>query len=125
MFQDAALFPWLTVARNVELPLQFRKVGKADRRRRVSELLEMVHLDAFATKRPHELSGGMRQRVALARALAQDAPSCSWTSPSAPSTPSPVTCSTTSSSGCGGTPASPWSSSPTTSARPSASAIGS
>ncbi len=74
MFQDAALFPWLTVARNVELPLQFRKVGKADRRRRVAELLEMVHLGAFATKRPHELSGGMRQRVALARALAQHAP---------------------------------------------------
>ncbi|HEY2300431.1 MAG TPA: ABC transporter ATP-binding protein [Acidimicrobiales bacterium] len=74
MFQDAALFPWLTVARNVELPLQFRKVGKTDRRRRVSELLEMVHLGAFATKRPHELSGGMRQRVALARALAQHAP---------------------------------------------------
>src|SRR6202022_2014451 len=44
------------------------------RRRRVAELLEMVHLGAFASKRPHELSGGMRQRVALARALAQNAP---------------------------------------------------
>jgi NitT/TauT family transport system ATP-binding protein len=72
MFQEAALFPWLTVARNVELPLQFRKVAKAERRRRVAELLEMVHLEGFASKRPHELSGGMRQRVALARALAQD-----------------------------------------------------
>src|SRR6202043_1355016 len=50
-----------------------RKVPKADRRRRVAELLDMVHLGAFATKRPHELSGGMKQRVALARALAQDA----------------------------------------------------
>jgi NitT/TauT family transport system ATP-binding protein len=73
MFQEAALFPWLTVARNVELPLQFRKVAKAERRRRVAELLDMVHLSGFAAKRPHELSGGMRQRVALARALAQDA----------------------------------------------------
>jgi NitT/TauT family transport system ATP-binding protein len=73
MFQEAALFPWLTVARNVELALQLQKVGKATRRARVAELLELVHLSAFAGKRPHELSGGMRQRVALARALAQDA----------------------------------------------------
>jgi NitT/TauT family transport system ATP-binding protein len=72
MFQEAALFPWLTVARNVELPLQFRKVPKGERRRRVAELLEMVHLSSFASKHPHELSGGMRQRVALARALAQN-----------------------------------------------------
>jgi NitT/TauT family transport system ATP-binding protein len=73
MFQDAALFPWLTVARNVELPLQFQHAPKGARRRRVAELLDMVHLGGFASKRPHELSGGMRQRVALARALAQDA----------------------------------------------------
>ena len=73
LFQDAALFPWLTVARNVELPLQLAKVGRAERRARVAELLELVHLGGFADGRPHELSGGMRQRVALARALAQDA----------------------------------------------------
>jgi NitT/TauT family transport system ATP-binding protein len=73
MFQEAALFPWLTVARNVELALQLRRVPKAERRLRVAELLEMVHLGAFAARRPHELSGGMRQRVALARALAQEA----------------------------------------------------
>jgi NitT/TauT family transport system ATP-binding protein len=73
MFQDAALFPWLTVARNVELPLQFQRAPRGARRRRVAELLDMVHLGSFASKRPHELSGGMRQRVALARALAQDA----------------------------------------------------
>jgi NitT/TauT family transport system ATP-binding protein len=73
MFQEAALFPWLTVARNVELPLQLAKVSRAGRRARVAELLETVHLSGFADKRPHELSGGMRQRVALARALAQDA----------------------------------------------------
>jgi NitT/TauT family transport system ATP-binding protein len=73
MFQDAALFPWLTVASNVELALKLRKVPKAERRPRVGALLRTVHLGAFADKRPHELSGGMRQRVALARAFAQDA----------------------------------------------------
>ncbi|MGH9126240.1 MAG: ABC transporter ATP-binding protein [Acidimicrobiales bacterium] len=73
MFQDAALFPWLTVARNVELALQLQGGSRSDRKSRVAELLELVHLAGFAGQRPHELSGGMRQRVALARALAQDA----------------------------------------------------
>jgi NitT/TauT family transport system ATP-binding protein len=73
MFQEPALFPWLTAARNVELALQASGVGKAERRRRAAELLAVVHLGGFGGKRPHELSGGMRQRVALARALAQDA----------------------------------------------------
>jgi NitT/TauT family transport system ATP-binding protein len=73
MFQDAALFPWLTVAGNVEFPLRMRGVGRRERRIEVERLLATVHLDGFAEKRPHELSGGMRQRVALARALAQDA----------------------------------------------------
>jgi len=73
MFQEAALFPWLTVAGNVSLALRLRGVGRADRRPLVAALLEMVHLQEFRDKRPHELSGGMRQRVALARALAQDA----------------------------------------------------
>jgi NitT/TauT family transport system ATP-binding protein len=73
MFQEPALFPWLTTARNVELALRARRVPKAERRQRTAELLDTVHLAGFADKRPHELSGGMRQRVALARALAQDA----------------------------------------------------
>jgi len=73
MFQDAALFPWLTVAGNVDLALKLRKVPRAERRPRVESLLRTVHLEAFGDKRPHELSGGMRQRVALARAFAQDA----------------------------------------------------
>jgi NitT/TauT family transport system ATP-binding protein len=72
MFQEPALFPWLTVAGNVELALRTRGVPKSERRRRAAELLEAVHLDGFGRKRPHELSGGMRQRVAIARALAQD-----------------------------------------------------
>src|SRR6476646_7827443 len=73
MFQEPALFPWLTAAGNVELALRARGLGKAERRQRTDELLEVVRLTGFGGKRPHQLSGGMRQRVALARALAQDA----------------------------------------------------
>ena len=73
MFQDAALFPWLTVRANVELALRLRGVPRRDRRDQALALLHTVHLDGFGDKRPHELSGGMRQRVALARAFAQDA----------------------------------------------------
>lgn len=72
MFQDAALYPWLTARGNVELALRLRGVGKAERRARATELLELVRLGEAADRRPHELSGGMRQRVALARALSQD-----------------------------------------------------
>jgi NitT/TauT family transport system ATP-binding protein len=76
MFQESALFPWLTVTGNVELALRLHpgeKLGRKTRRRRSDDLLRSVHLDGFADRRPHELSGGMRQRVALARAFAQDA----------------------------------------------------
>src|SRR5262245_6395171 len=72
MFQEAALFPWLTAQGNVELPMKLAHVDRAARRARALELLALVNLDGFASKRPHELSGGMRQRVAMARALAQD-----------------------------------------------------
>jgi NitT/TauT family transport system ATP-binding protein len=73
MFQEAALFPWLTVAGNVSLALRLSGVPRRDRASRVEQLLHTVRLDGFGDKRPHELSGGMRQRVALARAFAQDA----------------------------------------------------
>jgi len=73
MFQEAALFPWLTAAGNIDLALRLRDVPRAERRSQTAGLLEMVRLADFARRRPHELSGGMRQRVALARALAQDA----------------------------------------------------
>jgi NitT/TauT family transport system ATP-binding protein len=73
MFQEAALFPWLSAAANVELALRARGVPRDERRARTRELLDVVALAGFGGKRPHELSGGMRQRVALARALAQDA----------------------------------------------------
>ncbi|HEY8293730.1 MAG TPA: ATP-binding cassette domain-containing protein, partial [Micrococcaceae bacterium] len=72
MFQDPALFPWLTARGNVELALKLRGLDKAERAPRTVELLDLVHLGAAADKRPHELSGGMRQRVALARSLAQE-----------------------------------------------------
>jgi NitT/TauT family transport system ATP-binding protein len=71
MFQESALFPWLTAARNIELALRLRGVPREARRTRVDELLGLVRLDGQGGKRVHQLSGGMRQRVALARALAQ------------------------------------------------------
>ena len=73
MFQEPALFPWLTAGRNVELALRARGVPRDARRAKTADLLETVRLGGFGDKRPHELSGGMRQRVALARALAQHA----------------------------------------------------
>lgn len=72
MFQESALFPWLTARRNVEIALRLRGVLRTERRAKALELLDVVNLADAAEKRPHELSGGMRQRVALARALAQD-----------------------------------------------------
>ena len=72
MFQEPALYPWLTAAENVELALRLRGVGKKERRERSADLLELVRLKHAGDKRVHELSGGMRQRVAMARALAQD-----------------------------------------------------
>jgi NitT/TauT family transport system ATP-binding protein len=72
MFQESALFPWLTAAENVALPMRLAGVGREERRARADELLSAVHLAGQGDRRPHELSGGMRQRVALARALAQD-----------------------------------------------------
>jgi NitT/TauT family transport system ATP-binding protein len=68
-FQQAGLFEWRSVAKNVELPLELRKVGKAERRARAVELLRLVQLGDFAEHYPWELSGGMQQRVAIARAL--------------------------------------------------------
>lgn len=69
VFQQYALFPHMTVAQNVEYGLRVRGVGKAERRRRAGEALEMVQLAGHATRKPAELSGGQQQRVALARAL--------------------------------------------------------
>ena len=73
VFQEPALFPWLTARKNVELGMRLRGVSAAEREGKASELLRLVHLEGFSERRPHELSGGMRQRVAIARALAQEA----------------------------------------------------
>ena len=72
MFQESALFPWLTVGANISLALKLRGVPRGERPEQVRALLSSVQLDGFGDRRPHELSGGMRQRVAIARAFAQD-----------------------------------------------------
>jgi NitT/TauT family transport system ATP-binding protein len=75
MFQESALFPWLTAGENIDLALRLRGLsGRRDRRAETERLLDLVRLRGAYDKRPHQLSGGMRQRVALARALAQDSP---------------------------------------------------
>ena len=72
VFQDAALFPWLSLRDNVEYPLKVAGMPKNERRDRSEQLLRTVHLWRFQNSFPHELSGGMRQRGAIARALATD-----------------------------------------------------
>jgi putrescine transport system ATP-binding protein len=69
MFQSYALFPHMTVERNVAFGLEQEKLGKQEIRARVGEILEMVEMTSFMGRKPHQLSGGQRQRVALARAL--------------------------------------------------------
>jgi len=69
VFQDHGLFPWMTVQHNVEFNMKARNVPPDARAERAAELLTMMRLSDFATRYPHELSGGMRQRVGIARAL--------------------------------------------------------
>jgi putative spermidine/putrescine transport system ATP-binding protein len=69
VFQDYALFPHMTVGRNVEYGLMIRKVPAAERHRRAQDALALVRLEGLAGRKPSQLSGGQRQRVALARAL--------------------------------------------------------
>jgi NitT/TauT family transport system ATP-binding protein len=73
-FQQAGLFEWRTVTKNVELPLELKGWDKERRRTRALEMLELVKLSDFADHLPWQLSGGMQQRVAIARALAARPP---------------------------------------------------
>ncbi|MET4359208.1 putative spermidine/putrescine transport system ATP-binding protein [Bradyrhizobium sp. RT9b] len=74
VFQSYALFPHLTVRRNLEFPLEMRGVNGVERAKRVDRMLERVHLKDFGGRMPSQLSGGQQQRVALARALIGDPP---------------------------------------------------
>jgi NitT/TauT family transport system ATP-binding protein len=69
VFQAYSLFPWRSVADNVAFGLECLRIGRAERRERVRDMLGVVGLSEFADRLPRELSGGMRQRVAIARAL--------------------------------------------------------
>jgi NitT/TauT family transport system ATP-binding protein len=72
IFQELGLFPWLTVAENVEFGLKMKGIPKSERKLKVGYYLRLVQLSQFADSYIHQLSGGMRQRVALARALATE-----------------------------------------------------
>jgi NitT/TauT family transport system ATP-binding protein len=72
VFQEGALFPWLTVYGNIEFGLAIGKVPKKQRNEKVKKLIEMIQLTNFTNAYIHQLSGGMKQRVAIARALALD-----------------------------------------------------
>jgi len=70
VFQDYALFPWMTIQQNVEFGLKAKGISSSERRMAAEEFIALVRLNGFESRYPHEVSGGMKQRAALARALA-------------------------------------------------------
>ena len=74
VFQEASLYPWLTAIENVEFPLLLKQAPRDERLARAEAMLNLVGLDGFGGRYPHELSGGMKQRVSIARGLVQDPP---------------------------------------------------
>ena len=72
VFQDAVLYDWRTVSKNIALPLELARWNRSRRAAKVQEMLELVELEGFADHHPWQLSGGMQQRVAIARALSFD-----------------------------------------------------
>nr|WP_251363947.1 ABC transporter ATP-binding protein [Epibacterium ulvae] len=73
VFQHAGLYPWRSIAKNIQLPLEIMGYSKAEQGKRVGEVLKLVELEQFGKKFPWQLSGGMQQRASIARALAFDA----------------------------------------------------
>jgi NitT/TauT family transport system ATP-binding protein len=74
VFQDAVLYDWRTVAKNIALPLELAGWSRERRREKVQQMVELVELTGFESHHPWQLSGGMQQRVAIARALSFDPP---------------------------------------------------
>lgn len=72
VFQEANLFPWLNIEKNIALPLRLRGVGRAERLAKARQLCELVAISGFEKRWPRELSGGMRQRASIARALSYE-----------------------------------------------------
>jgi NitT/TauT family transport system ATP-binding protein len=72
VFQEYALFPWLTVSENISFGLEMKRIAAAERNEIIRRNIELVGLQGFERRYPHQLSGGMKQRVSIARALAVD-----------------------------------------------------